>query len=225
MAQPFHIGINDIQGHDPAGQPFSPNVFNLFDAWAVYDQDGRPRSRPRPRLCRRAGGRRLSPPPRRRRPRGDLPRPGDLQQPSSSTSAASTASTTSLGQAERDRDLQHLPQRAERRRALGGPDVRRRDRGPDQLRPELPLVTVQNKPTNETRSVCDLGRANGSRLWAEIGTFRAPPLRGLAARPPVLSRRPGADASRTSSTTSTGGSRSASAAARRATWWRSSSAL
>ena len=40
MNQPFHIGINDIQNLDPAGQPFSSKVFNLFDAWAVYDQDG-----------------------------------------------------------------------------------------------------------------------------------------------------------------------------------------
>jgi cytochrome c peroxidase len=47
-------------------------------------------------------------------------------------------------------------------------------------------VTVENKVSKETRSVCDLGRANGSHLWAEIGTFRAPPLRGLAARPPYF---------------------------------------
>ncbi|MES1208265.1 MAG: hypothetical protein ABUS79_20205, partial [Pseudomonadota bacterium] len=39
MNQPFHIGINDIQGLDPAGQAFSSKVFDLFDAWAVYDQD------------------------------------------------------------------------------------------------------------------------------------------------------------------------------------------
>jgi cytochrome c peroxidase len=47
-------------------------------------------------------------------------------------------------------------------------------------------VTVQNKTTNETRNVCDLGRAAGSHLWADIGGFRAPPLRGLAARAPYF---------------------------------------
>jgi cytochrome c peroxidase len=52
--------------------------------------------------------------------------------------------------------------------------------------PMLPLVTVQNKTTGDTRSVCDLGRANGSHLWAQVGTFRAPPLRGLAARGPYF---------------------------------------
>jgi cytochrome c peroxidase len=34
--------------------------------------------------------------------------------------------------------------------------------------------------------VCDLGRANSSHLWSQIGTFRAPPLRGLAARAPYF---------------------------------------
>ncbi|HEY4187428.1 MAG TPA: hypothetical protein VGP07_20295, partial [Polyangia bacterium] len=50
----------------------------------------------------------------------------------------------------------------------------------------LPKVTVQNKTTNETRTVCDLGRAAGSHLWADIGGFRTPPLRGLAARAPYF---------------------------------------
>jgi cytochrome c peroxidase len=57
---------------------------------------------------------------------------------------------------------------------------------PPSCSPELPLVTVQNKATGETRTTCDLGRATGSRLWADIGSFRAPPLRGLAARAPYF---------------------------------------
>jgi cytochrome c peroxidase len=50
----------------------------------------------------------------------------------------------------------------------------------------LPQVTVKNKTTADTRTLCDLGRANSSHKWAEIGTFRAPPLRGLAARAPYF---------------------------------------
>ncbi|HEY0712656.1 MAG TPA: hypothetical protein VGF45_08285, partial [Polyangia bacterium] len=40
--------------------------------------------------------------------------------------------------------------------------------------------------TGATRKVCDLGRATGSGLWADVGRFRAPPLRGLAARAPYF---------------------------------------
>lgn len=35
--QPFHRGINDIQGMDPAGQPFTSKIFDIFDAWERYD--------------------------------------------------------------------------------------------------------------------------------------------------------------------------------------------
>ena len=46
--------------------------------------------------------------------------------------------------------------------------------------------TVQNKATTEIRKTCDMGRGGGSGKWAEVGTFRAPPLRGLAARAPYF---------------------------------------
>jgi hypothetical protein len=52
--------------------------------------------------------------------------------------------------------------------------------------PVLPMLTVQNKTTMEIRRTCDLGRGQGSGLWTEIGSFRVPPLRGLAARAPYF---------------------------------------
>jgi cytochrome c peroxidase len=50
----------------------------------------------------------------------------------------------------------------------------------------LPLLTVQHKVTGETRTVCDLGRAQSTGLWSDIGRFRAPPLRGLVPRAPYF---------------------------------------
>jgi hypothetical protein len=50
----------------------------------------------------------------------------------------------------------------------------------------LPLLTFQNKTTMETVVTCDLGRASSTGKWADIGRFRAPPLRGLAARAPYF---------------------------------------
>ena len=50
----------------------------------------------------------------------------------------------------------------------------------------LPLLTLQNKTTLETKVTCDPGRALSTGLWSDIGRFRAPPLRGLAARAPYF---------------------------------------
>ena len=52
--------------------------------------------------------------------------------------------------------------------------------------PVLPIITVQNKTTMETRRICDLGRGQGSGVWTELASFRVPPLRGLAARAPYF---------------------------------------
>jgi cytochrome c peroxidase len=48
------------------------------------------------------------------------------------------------------------------------------------------MLTIQHKVTGEVRKVCDLGRG-GNGVWADVGAFRAPPLRGLAARAPFFS--------------------------------------
>lgn len=50
----------------------------------------------------------------------------------------------------------------------------------------LPLLTVKNRITNEVRKVTDLGRANGTRNWADIGKVRVLGLRGLASRAPYF---------------------------------------
>jgi hypothetical protein len=57
---------------------------------------------------------------------------------------------------------------------------------PPKCDPALPLLTVQHKVTGETRTVCDLGRAQTTGLWADIGKFRAPPLRALVPRAPYF---------------------------------------
>jgi cytochrome c peroxidase len=57
---------------------------------------------------------------------------------------------------------------------------------PPKCDPVLPLLTVQNNSTGETRVLCDLGRAQSTGKWADLGRFRAPPLRGLAARAPYF---------------------------------------
>ena len=185
MAQPFHIGINDIQGLDPSGQPFSPNVFNLFDAWAVYNQDGS-HDHDHARSC--LAGTRNDDAHRQRvaTARAAIYRGQQLFNNRQFNISGVNGLNTVLGQT----TVAGTCSTCHNSPNVGGHSVVRMfDVGTaDQINCglQLPLVTVQNKASNEMRSVCDLGRANGSHLWAEIGTFRAPPLRGLAARPPYF---------------------------------------
>ncbi|HUJ57631.1 MAG TPA: hypothetical protein VLX92_04050 [Kofleriaceae bacterium] len=55
-----------------------------------------------------------------------------------------------------------------------------------QRTPDLPLYTLRNNTTGETRQVTDPGRALITGKWADIGKFKGPVLRGLAARAPYF---------------------------------------
>ena len=49
---------------------------------------------------------------------------------------------------------------------------------------DMPLYTLQNLQTGETRSTTDPGRALLTGKWSDIGKFKGPILRGLVARLP-----------------------------------------
>jgi cytochrome c553 len=51
---------------------------------------------------------------------------------------------------------------------------------------DLPLYTLRNKTTGETRTTTDPGRALITGLWSDVDRFRAPNLRGLAGRGPYF---------------------------------------
>jgi hypothetical protein len=50
----------------------------------------------------------------------------------------------------------------------------------------MPLYTLRNKTTLETRQTSDPGRALRSGRWADVDRFKTPSLRGLAARAPYF---------------------------------------
>jgi cytochrome c peroxidase len=52
--------------------------------------------------------------------------------------------------------------------------------------PELPLYTFRNRTTGEIRQLTDAGRGNISGLWSDLGRFKTPTLRALAARAPYF---------------------------------------
>jgi len=53
-------------------------------------------------------------------------------------------------------------------------------------KPGMPLYTMQNKQTGETRQTTDPGRALRSGKWADMDRFKVPSLRGLSARAPYF---------------------------------------
>ena len=52
--------------------------------------------------------------------------------------------------------------------------------------PDLPLYTFRNKRTGETRQLTDAGFGNITGKWDDLGLFKTPTLRGLAARAPYF---------------------------------------
>ncbi len=52
--------------------------------------------------------------------------------------------------------------------------------------PDLPLYTFRNKQTGETLQLTDAGFGNITGRWDDLGLFKTPTLRGLAARAPYF---------------------------------------
>lgn len=52
--------------------------------------------------------------------------------------------------------------------------------------PDLPLYTFRNRATGETRQLSDAGRGQVTGLWSDLGAFKTPTLRALAARAPYF---------------------------------------
>ena len=164
--QPFMLGANDI-----LSPTFNREVFDIYDAWAVYDDDAghgdcdgdRARGAARASIYRgqeifnhlefEISG---------------VPGFNDVvgQDPFRGT-CSSCHNVPNIG---------------------GHAVIRMMDTGTaDEAScdPALPLLTLQNNATLEIRKVCDLGRG-GNGVWADIARFRVPPLRGLAARAPYF---------------------------------------
>ena len=181
LAQAFSVGANDIQSPG-----FTRNVFTIFDAWKVYADahahhvgDG----------CEQdlesfvfdVHGRQLAS--RAAIYRGQelfnnlefsvskVHGLNDVLGPDLATPVTATCST-----------CHNAPN-------VGGHAVFRMfDVGTadaDNCSADLPLLTLQNKGSGAERKVCDMGKG-GNGVWADVGSFRAPPLRGLAARAPYF---------------------------------------
>jgi cytochrome c peroxidase len=167
-AQPFYVGINDLFGDSRTGAAFSPTVFTLYDAWATS-----------PVAARRAVARGQDLFNHKRiviTGVGGINDEPAFGRPTSLNGTCTTChDTPNVGDHSVSAPLN-----------IGISDASRRT-------PDLPLYTFRNTTTGETVSVTDPGRALITGHWKDIGRFKGPSLRGLAARAPYFHNGSAAD--------------------------------
>ncbi len=169
--QESYFGINDfVSGDYRTGAPFNNVVFSLYDAWNTPDSNGLSDGDPYGTVeARRAVA------------RGETlfnTKPitisgvkglnDDLKLPPFSGTCTTCHDTPSSGN-------HSIPAPLD----IGVADASRRT-------PDLPLYTLRNVRTGLTVQTTDPGRALITGKWSDIGRFKGPVLRGLAARAPYF---------------------------------------
>ena len=163
--QRFYVGINDTLGADPTGALFDQESMGLFGAWANASSS----TNPTQAAARAAIAR------------------GEAlfnQKPLTITDVAGL--NDALGESSIPgtcSSCHNDPNVGNHTVALpldiGLADASRRT-------PDMPLYTLRNNTTGETIQTTDPGLALITGKWKDIGKFKGPVLRGLAARPPYF---------------------------------------
>jgi cytochrome c peroxidase len=164
-SQDFYIGINDLFGDSRTHEPFNPIVFNIFDGWKGL----------------RGGGINDA--------RAAVTRGQELFNTKSfrisgvsgindelsfgSPSVVNGTCTTCHDTPNSGNHSVAAPLN------IGIADASRRTS-------DMPLYTLRNKATGATVQTTDPGRALITGKWKDIGRFKGPILRGLAARAPYF---------------------------------------
>ena len=163
--QDFYIGINDLFGDSVTHEPFSPIVFNIYDGWKGLRGGGVNDARAavargqelfNSKLIRITGVSGIN----------DEAAFGNP--PVVNGTCTTCHDTPNSGNHSVSAPLD-----------IGIADASRRT-------PDLPLYTLQNKITKGIVQTTDPGRALISGKWKDIGRFKGPILRGLAARAPYF---------------------------------------
>jgi len=163
--QPFYIGINDLFGDSQSGAAFDPIVFSLYDAWKGLPGRGTEGAR-----AAVARGEELF--------NTKLIKISDVSGINDDAAFGKPAvvngtCTTCHDTPNSGNHSVAVPLN------IGLTDANRRT-------PDMPLYTLRNKTTGEIKLTTDPGRALISGRWQDIGRFKGPILRGLAARAPFF---------------------------------------
>jgi len=169
--QPFFLGTNDPVGLNPSGATFDPRLFTLFGAWASIQGERRdPQANARRAIARGeeifntrpiviAGVGGLN----------GVTFPSGVHVPDSFQGSCTIChDTPNSGNHSVKAPLD-----------IGLTEASRRT-------PDMPLYTMMNRATGDTRQTTDPGRAMITGRWDDIGKFKGPVLRGLAGRAPYF---------------------------------------
>ena len=170
--QEFYIGINDPLGLNPRGIPFTPVVFTDFEAWMNMrgdpgddaDEDEGEQKEARMKVAR--GEQLFNSKPI------DIRGVKGLNDEFSLLSIPGTCGTCHDSP---NAGNHSVPAPLD----IGLTDVARRT-------PDMPLYTLKRTATGELIQTTDPGRALVTGRWKDIGRFKGPILRGLAARAPYF---------------------------------------
>jgi cytochrome c peroxidase len=163
--QPFFLGINDPLGQNPSGAPFDPRAFTLFDAWALSTASSHaPYAAARAAVARgqalfNTHAIEIA---------GVSGLNDELDVPSIAGTCTTCHDSPNVGNHSVKAPLN-----------IGLTDA-------DQRTPDMPLYTLRNLHTGDFTQTTDPGRAMVTGKWKDIGRFKGPILRGLAARAPYF---------------------------------------
>src|SRR5262249_44979719 len=168
--QPFFLGINDPIGLNPTNAPFDPNAFTAFNAWTALAG-----SRRDPVVvARRAIARGQQIFNTKTFTISGVSGLNGQTFPNGFTGPASMTGTCTVC---------HDTPNAGSHSVKAPLDIG----VADPIRAAyLPIYTLRNLATNETVRTTDPGRAMTTGKWQDIGRFKGPVLRGLAARAPYF---------------------------------------
>lgn len=170
VEQEFYFGINDALGGDPTGRQFDPTAMTLYDAWGGLTSRDHDEHRARARAAIARGQdifnhKTIS-------IRGVSGLNDDLNMDAISGTCTTCHDAPNAGDHSVPAPLRigtDLPD------PVGGLDVSR-----------LPVYTLRNRTTGATIRTTDPGRALVTGKWKDVGRFKGPVLRGVAARAPYF---------------------------------------
>ena len=166
--QPFFLGINDPIGLNPAGTAFTPEVFSLFTSWSTLTGNGEV-ARARRSIAR---GQELF-----NTKTFTISGVSGLNEQTFSNGVTVPASLTGTCTVCHDTpNAGNHSVKAPLNIGLTDPKVAR----------YLPVYTLRNLTNGDTVRTTDPGRAMITGKWADVGRFKGPVLRGLAARAPYF---------------------------------------
>jgi cytochrome c peroxidase len=169
----FFVGINDPLGENPRGTPFTPVIFNLFNAWADRDSfDGDKDLDHDDQQARRA-----------RVARGQ-----DLfnSKPINITGVAGLNDDLNLDSIPGTCGTCHDSPNVGNHSVSAPLNIGVGDLDSSLDLSYLPVFTLQSKTTGEVNRTTDPGRALITGAWKDVGRLKGPILRGLAARAPYF---------------------------------------